>query len=65
MARLPGWHQIIVLNVLAATVGIVLYLVNQVTGHLGLLFDLHPALTTLVPAMVILGISLWLLRRLR
>jgi len=49
----------------ATTVGIVLYLINQVTGHLGLLFDLHPALTTLVPVMVILGISLWLLRRLR
>ena len=51
--------------IVATTVGIVLYLINQVAGHLGLLFDLHPALTTLVTAMVILGISLWLLRRLR
>ena len=51
--------------ILATTVGIVLYLLNQVTGHLGLLFDIHPALTTLVPAMIILGISMWLLRRLR
>jgi lipopolysaccharide export system permease protein len=50
---------------LATTVGIALYLINQVTGHVGLLIHLHPAFTTLGPIVVIFGISLWLLRRLR
>ncbi len=50
---------------LATTVGIVLYLINQVTGHLGLLIHLHPALTALGPVLVIFSISVWLLRRLR
>jgi lipopolysaccharide export system permease protein len=50
---------------LATTVGVVLYLLNQITGHLGLLLNLHPALTTIGPVLVIFSLSLWLLRRLR
>ena len=49
----------------AALVGIGLYLLNQVIGHVGLLFDLHPALTTMVPLIAILGISIGLLRNIR
>jgi lipopolysaccharide export system permease protein len=51
--------------ILATTVGIVLYLLNQIIGHLGLLLDLHPALTTLGPVLIIFGLSVWLLSRLR
>ena len=50
---------------LATTVGVGLYLTNQIIGHLGLLFNLHPVFTTAGPVFIIFGISLWLLRRLR
>ncbi len=50
---------------LATTVGVGLYLANQIIGHLGLLFNLHPVFTTAGPVFIIFGISLWLLRRLR
>jgi len=49
----------------AAMVGIGLYLLNQVIGHVGLLFDLHPSLSTMAPLLAILGISIWLLRKVR
>jgi lipopolysaccharide export system permease protein len=51
--------------VLASMVGIFLYLANQILGHLGLLLNLHPASITLLPVLVIFGISIWLLRRIR
>ena len=51
--------------ILATTVGIVLYLLNQIIGHLGLLLNLHPALTTIGPVLIIFCLSLWLLGRLR
>lgn len=49
----------------AALVGVALYLLNQVVSHVGLLFGLHPALTTMVPLIAIAGISIWLLRNIR
>jgi lipopolysaccharide export system permease protein len=51
--------------VLASLFSIGLYLLNQVIGHLGLLFDLPPALTTMAPVAAILGVALWLLSRVR
>lgn len=48
---------------LGTMVGIGFYLANQIIGYLGLLFELHPALTTLSPVAVILWIALWRLRR--
>ena len=42
-----------------AMVGIGFYLVNKVIGYVGLLLDLHPALTTLIPVAIILWIALW------
>lgn len=51
--------------ILATTVGVGLYLANQIIGHLGLLFNLHPVFTTVGPVFIIFGISIWLLRRLR
>ena len=50
---------------LGTIVGILFYLVNQICGHLGLILNLHPALTTLVPVAAVLWIALALLRRVR
>ena len=45
---------------IACMVGIGLYLFDQIIGNLGLLFDLHPALTSLSPIAATLVLSLWL-----
>jgi lipopolysaccharide export system permease protein len=44
-------------------VGILFYLANQVMGHLGLILDLPPLLTTLAPVAAVLVVALRLLRR--
>jgi lipopolysaccharide export system permease protein len=44
-------------------VGTLFFLVNQILGHLGLLYNLSPILTTLAPAGLILLVALRLLRR--
>jgi lipopolysaccharide export system permease protein len=43
--------------------GVVFHLVSQVLGHLGLILNIPPLLTTLVPVGFILFIALKLLRR--
>ncbi len=48
---------------LGTIVGILFYLVNQICGHLGLILNLHPAATTLVPVTAVLWVALYLLRR--
>ncbi len=45
---------------LATLFGISVYLANQIIGNLGLLFNLHPALVTILPVLVILSLTLWL-----
>lgn len=49
--------------VMASLVGIGLYLVNQIIGHVGLLLELPPALTTITPVAAVLVVALWLLSR--
>jgi lipopolysaccharide export LptBFGC system permease protein LptF len=44
-------------------VGIALYLAYQIIGHLGLLFELPPAVTTLTPVLAVLGVALKMLGR--
>ena len=44
-------------------VGVAFHLASQILEHLGVLYNLHPALTTLAAPAVILGIALWLFRR--
>jgi lipopolysaccharide export system permease protein len=44
-------------------VGVVFYLANQILGHLGLILDLPPVLTTLAPVSLILLAALRLLRK--
>ncbi len=48
--------------VLGTMVGIAVYLANQIIGYVGLLFELHPAITTLTPLAAILWLALWRLR---
>ena len=50
---------------LGTIVGILFYLVNQICGYLGLILNIHPALTTLAPVAGVLWIALHLLRRIR
>jgi lipopolysaccharide export system permease protein len=44
-------------------VGVVFYLTNQILGHLGLILDLPPLLTTLAPVSVLLLVAIKLLRK--
>jgi lipopolysaccharide export LptBFGC system permease protein LptF len=44
-------------------VGVLFYLTNQIVGHVGLILDLPPLLTTLGPVSVILLVALRLLRK--
>jgi len=44
-------------------VGIVVHFLNQILGHLGLLFSLNLALSTMIPVAAILCLALWLLSR--
>jgi lipopolysaccharide export system permease protein len=46
-----------------STVGIVLYFLNQILGHFGLILGVNPALTTMTPLAVILGLAFWLMSR--
>jgi len=44
-------------------VGIVVHFLNQILGHLGILFSLNLALSTMVPVAGIFCVALWLLSR--
>jgi lipopolysaccharide export system permease protein len=44
-------------------IGVVVYFLNQILGHLGLLFSFNLALAATMPAAAILCLALWLLSR--
>ncbi len=48
---------------LGSIVGIGFYLLNQITGQLGLLIGLNPVLTVVGPLAVMLSLAVWLFRR--
>ena len=48
---------------IGSIVGVVLYFLNQILGHAGLLLGLNLALTTMAPVAAILCVALWLLSR--
>lgn len=48
-----------------AVVGVAFHVSSQIIGPLGVMFSLHPALTTMAPTAVVLGVALWLFRRIR
>ena len=45
-------------------VGIIFYLANQITGHIGILTSVHASVTTMLPAAAVAAIAFWLIRRL-
>jgi lipopolysaccharide export system permease protein len=47
---------------MGSIVAIVLYLANQVIGHLGLLLSVNPAAVTMAPVAAVLWVALWRLR---
>jgi lipopolysaccharide export system permease protein len=50
---------------LGSVVGIAYYLGAQILARAGLLLELHPAVTTLGPVVVALGVAIWLFRQVR
>ena len=48
---------------IGAMIGIVFWLVQQITGYLGLLLDLSPALTATLPSLTLMAVAFYLLRR--
>jgi lipopolysaccharide export system permease protein len=48
---------------LGTIVGVATYLTTQIIGRIGLILDLHPSFTTMAPAVIIVGIAIWLIRR--
>jgi lipopolysaccharide export system permease protein len=56
--RTPGFRIM-----MGSIVGVAFFLANQVMGRLGLVLELHPAVTTMTPVAGILAVAVWLLRR--
>ena len=52
-----GWRIMV-----GAIAGIAFHLSNQIVGNIGLLFELHPAITTMMPVATVLVIAIALLR---
>jgi lipopolysaccharide export system permease protein len=50
--------------VVGSMIGIAFHLTSQIVDRLGLLLNVNPAVTTLAPVAGILGVAIWLLRRL-
>ncbi len=46
-----------------SVIGVSFQLAGQMIGHFGILYSLNPALTTMAPGAVMLGVALWLFRR--
>ncbi len=57
-----GLGQRILVGVL---VGIAFHVMNQASGHLGLVYGLSPALSATVPTLLFAGAAVWLLRQVR
>jgi len=48
---------------LGCMVGIIFHLVNQIAGHMGIVYNLHPALSVTFPTLFMLAVIGWLLRK--
>ena len=44
-------------------VGIIFHIINQIAGHLGIVYNLNPALSVAFPTLFMLGVIGWLLRQ--
>jgi lipopolysaccharide export system permease protein len=48
---------------LGCLVGIVFHIINQMTGQIGIVYNLNPALSVTFPTLLMLVVIIWLLRR--
>jgi len=44
-------------------VGIVFHIISQIAGHMGIVYNLNPALSVTFPSLFMLGLIIWLLRK--
>ena len=49
---------------LGCLVGIIFHIFNQIAGHMGIVYNFNPALSVAFPTLIMLGVIIWLLRRL-
>ena len=50
---------------IGSILAIAFYLISRMIAHLAIVFDLNPGLTTMGPVVAILGVAVWMFRRIR
>jgi len=48
---------------LGCLLGIIFHIINQAAGHIGIVYNLHPALSVTFPTLLLLSVIIWLLRK--
>ncbi|MCH8845263.1 MAG: LPS export ABC transporter permease LptG [Proteobacteria bacterium] len=48
---------------LGCLIGIIFHIINQISGHLGVVYNLHPALSVTLPTLLMLAVIGWLLHK--
>ncbi len=48
---------------LGCLLGIIFHIINQVAGHLGIVYNLNPAFSVTFPTLLMLGVIAWFLRK--
>ncbi len=48
---------------LGCLIGIIFHIINQIAGHMGIVYDINPALSVTFPTLLMLGVIIWLLRK--
>jgi lipopolysaccharide export system permease protein len=59
-SRMTGVGQRVSLGCL---VGIIFHIISQIAGHMGIVYNLNPALSVTFPSLLMLGVIIWLLRK--
>jgi lipopolysaccharide export system permease protein len=44
-------------------IGIMFHIFNQIAGHMGIVYNIHPALSVTFPTLLMLSVIVWLLRK--
>ena len=48
---------------LGCMIGIIFHIFNQIAGHMGIVYNIHPALSVTFPTLLMLSVIVWLLRK--
>lgn len=48
---------------LGCLIGIIFHIINQITGHMGIVYNIHPALSVTFPTLLMLSLIVWWLRK--